>query len=79
MTFIEPFLLILGRKFSLSLLNVISKLFKNMFIPSKRDVGLRQNGEKERVIDTQLKERKKLTGRKKRGCTSEMERELCNE
>ena len=48
LTFIEPFLLILGRKFSLSLLNVISKLLKNLFIPSSRDVGLRKKKQDER-------------------------------
>lgn len=38
-TFIEFFLLILGLKFSLSLLNVISKLFRNLFIPVRSVVG----------------------------------------
>lgn len=43
-TLTECILLILGRKFSLSLLNVISKPLKNLFMPSRRDVGLQREG-----------------------------------
>ena len=45
-TLTECILLILGLKFSLSLLNVISSPLRNLFMPIRRDVGL---GEEERV------------------------------